>query len=137
MQLWILVVISLAELLLFILILRFFSRLRKSEALLLTLSTGQQSLMDKLRANAELERELVQSFATRQASMQALSVSIDERIAELSGLLEQAQALSRSPHFLRELILSGRKKGRTSTQLAKATGLSLDEVELILAQADK
>ena len=120
-----LVVISLAELLLFVLILRFFSRLRKSEALLLSLSEGQQSLMDKLRANAELERELVQSFATRQASMQALSVSIDERIAELSGLLEQAQALSRSPHFLRELILSGRKKGRTSTQLAKATGLSL------------
>ena len=132
-----LVVISLAELLLFVLILRFFSRLRKSEALLLSLTEGQQSLMDKLRANAELERELVQSFATRQASMQAFSVSIDERIAELSGLLEQAQALSRSPHFLRELILSGRKKGRTSTQLAKATGLSLDEVELILAQAEK
>jgi hypothetical protein len=137
MQLLILVVISVAEMLLFVLILRFFSRLRKSENLLLELSEGQQNLMDKLQTNAELERELVQSFATRQAGMQALSASIDERVAELSALLEQAQAVSRSPHFLRELILSGKKKGRTSIQLAKATGLSLDEVELILAQAEK
>lgn len=137
MQLLILVVISVAEMLLFVLILRFFSRLRKSENLLLELSEGQQNLMDKLRTNAELERELMQSFATRQAGMQALSAGIDERVAELSALLEQAQAVSRSPHFLRELILSGKKKGRTSTQLARATGLSLDEVELILAQAEK
>lgn len=136
MQLWILILISLAELALFFLILNFFIRLRKSEALLLQLSQGQQSLMDKLRANAEMERELMHSFATRQAGLHQLNASLDEKTAELSSLLEQAQTLSRSPQFLRELIISGRKKGRSSTQLAKATGLSLDEVELILAQAD-
>lgn len=136
MQLWILIIISVAELVLFVMLLRFFIRLRKSEDVLFKLSEGQQSLMDKLQANAELERELMQSFAVRQASLQQLSNSLDEKANELGNLLEQAQALSRSPQFLRELIISGKKKGRTSIQLAKATGLSLDEVELILAQAE-
>lgn len=134
MQFWILIIISAAEIVLFIMLLRFFVRLKKSEELLLKLSEGQQSLMDKLRANAELERELMQSFAVRQAGLQNLNQSIDERVAELSGLLEQARAVARSPQFLREVILAGKKKGRSSAQLAKATGLSVDEVELILAQ---
>ena len=137
MQLWILIIITLAEIVLFALLLHFFSRLRKSEKLLSELSVNQQSLMDKLRANAELERELMQSFAVRQASLQNLNASLEERAAELNSLLEQAQAMSRSPQFLREVIISGKRKGRSSAQLAKATGLSLDEVELILAQADK
>lgn len=137
MQLWILIVISLAELALFVMLLRFFARLKKSEELLVKLSDGQQGLMDKLRTNAELERELVQSFSTRQAGLQVLNERLDARAAELNALLEQAENLSRSPQFLREVILSGKRKGRTSLQLAKATGLSLDEVELILAQADK
>lgn len=135
-QLWILIAISLTELVLFIMLLRFFSRLRKSEELLFKLSEEQQGLMDKLRTNAELERELMQTFSVRQASLQSLNASLDERAAELNALLEQAKAMSRSPQFLRELILSGKRKGRSSAQLAKATGLSLDEVELILAQAE-
>lgn len=135
MQIWILIVISLAEIALFILILRFFSRLKKSEDLLVTLSAGQRDLMDKLRANAELERELVQSFAARQAGLQHLNQSLEARAEELRGLLEQAEKTARSPQFLREVIISGKRQGRTSAQLAKATGLSLDEVELILAQA--
>ncbi len=135
MQLWILIAITLAEIVLFAMLLRFFSRLRKSEALLFKLSEGQQSLMDKLRANAELERDLMQSFTVRQASLQSLNASLEERSAELQALLEQARAMSRSPQFLREVIVSGKRKGRSSAQLAKATGLSLDEVELILAQA--
>jgi hypothetical protein len=136
MQLWILIVISLAELVLFAMLLRFFIRLRKSEDLLFKLSEGQQTLMDKLRTNAELERELMQSFVVRQAGLQSLNASLEERSAELNSLLEQAQAMSRSPQFLREVIISGKRNGRTSAQLAKATGLSLDEVELILAQTE-
>lgn len=136
MQLWILIISGLAEIVLFIMLLRFFFRLRRSEDLLFKLSEGQQSLMDKLRANAELERELMQSFTVRQTSLQSLNASLEERAAELNGLLEQAQAMCRSPQFLREVIISGRRKGRTSIQLAKATGLSLDEVELILAQTE-
>lgn len=134
MQFWILVTISLAEVALFIMLLRFFARLRRSEALLTELSEGQQGLMDKLQAVSELEQELMHSFASRQENLQRLNGSLDQRATELSFLLEQAETVSRSPQFLRELILSGRKKGRTPVQLAKSTGLSLDEVELILTQ---
>lgn len=137
LQLSILIIISLAEIALFVLLLRFFNRLRKSEQMLLGLSEDQQALMNKLQTNAELEKELVQTFAVRQAGLQQLNLQLEERSAELRGLLEQAQAMSRSPQFLRELIISGSRKGRTPEQLAKATGLSLDEVELILAQAKK
>lgn len=135
MQLWILLAISAAELVLFFLLLRFFSRLRKSEALLLELSEGQQQLMDKLRTNAELEQELMRSFTVRQQELMSLNAGLEARAGELQNLLEQAQAISRSPHFLREVIISGKRKGRNAEQLAKGTGLSVDEVELILAQA--
>ena len=101
------------------------------------LSQGQDTLMDKLKTNAELERELMQTFAVRQAELQNLNERLEARTRTLQELLEQAEAISRSPQFLRELILTGKKKGRTSSQLAKSTGLSLDEVELILAQAEK
>lgn len=137
MQLSILIVISLAELVLFFLLLRFFSRLRKSEELLVQLSQGHETLMDKLKTNAELEKELMQTFLVRQAELHSLNERLEGRVKTLQELLEQAEAISRSPQFLRELILTGKKKGRTSAQLAKATGLSLDEVELILAQMEK
>lgn len=137
MQLFIFIVLSLAEVILFVLLLRFFNRLRKSEELLLTLSEGQQSLMDKLYTNAELERELMHSFAMRQAELQQLNNSLAAKAEEIKELLEQAETVSRSPQFLRELIIKGMKKGRTPAQLAKSTGLSLDEVQLILAQAER
>jgi uncharacterized protein HemX len=136
MQISILILISLAEVVLFFFLLRFFSRLRKSEALLVQLSQGQDSLMDKLKTNAELERELMQTFVVRQTELHNLNERLEARTKILQELLEQAEAVSRSPQFLRELILTGRRKGRSSSQLAKATGLSLDEVELILAQAE-
>lgn len=135
MQLWFLILISVAELVLFVLLLRFFSRLRRSEDLLTRLRHGQESLLDKLQANAELERELMDSFAVRQSELTRLNRVLEERIGELTGLVEQAEAISRSPQFLRELIVAGKKKGRSPLQLAKATGLSLEEVDLILTQA--
>jgi hypothetical protein len=137
MQTGILLIVSLIELVLFFLVLRFFSRLRRSEDLLTRLRDGQESLLDKLSANAELERELMGSFQTRQTELRLLDEKLEERACRLSALVEQAEAISRSPQFLREIILAGRKKGHTSTQLSKATGLSLDEVELILQQAEK
>ena len=134
MQLWILVLLSIAELALFIMLLRFFSRLRRSEDLLTRLQDGQESLLDKLQANAELERDLMRSFTERQRELAMLDSALEQRTATLQKLLEQAETVSRSPQFLRELILSGAKKGHTPAQLAKSTGLSLDEVQLILAR---
>lgn len=134
MNFWLIVVLSITELALLAMLLHFFTRLKRSENLLTRLRDGQESLLDKLRANAELERELMGSFIARQAELIALNEKLTERETELRTLLEQAEAISRSPQFLRELITQGSKKGRTSQQLAKATGLSLDEVNLILSQ---
>ncbi len=137
MNIAILIILSLAEIALFFLLIRFFMRLKKSESLLTRLRDGQDSLLDKLQANAELERELMGSFITRQNELTTLNNKLEERETELKKLLDQAEAVSRSPVFLREVILQGHKKGRTATQLAKSTGLSLDEVELILLQHKK
>ncbi len=131
-----LLLMSLAELLLFVLIWRFFARLKRSEQLLSQLQSGQDQLLGKLELNAQLERDLMESFGHRQVELQNLDVQLEERAQALRKLLEQAEGLTRSPQFLRELIISGSKKGRSPLQLAKATGLSLDEVELILAQAE-
>ena len=84
--------------------------------------------------NARLEREIVATFAQRQAELQNLDEKLEERARDLRRLLEQAEGISRSPQFLRELILNGRRKGLTSRQIARNSGLSVDEVELILAQ---
>ena len=134
MQFWILLLLSLVELVLFFLVLKFFNRLRRSEELLTRLKDGQDSLLDKLRLNAELEQDLMHSFAERQEELQRLNTKLEERAAEITDLLSQAEAVRRSPRFVRELILAGVKKGRTADQLARSTGLSLDEVRLIMEQ---
>ena len=137
MNIGILLILSLAEIGLFGLLILFFVRLRKSEHLLTRLRDGQDSLLDKLQANAELERELMGSFIARQKELTILNEKLEEREQELRKLLDQAEAVSRSSAFLREIITQGHKKGRSAEQLAKATNLSLDEVELILLQYKK
>lgn len=129
------ILISLSEILIFFLLVRFFNRLRKSEELLTRLSDGQETLLEKLHTNAALEQELMQSFAARQRELVDLDGKLEDKVAQLNTLLEQAEAISRSPQFLRELITTGRKKGKTPQQLAKSTGLSLDEISLILTQS--
>ena len=74
------------------------------------------------------------TFAQRQAELRELDEKLSERVTELRRLLEQAEGISRSPQFLREIILNGRRKGLSSRQIARNAGLSVDEVELILAQ---
>lgn len=131
-----LLIISGSELLLLVLLIVFYMRLRKSEALLTAMQASQESLVSKMHFNAELEQEIVDSFAKRQQELQEIEVQLEARAQELRTLLEQAEAVSRSPQFLRELILNGRRKGQTIPQLAKATNLSIDEVELILMEAE-
>ena len=132
---WLLALVSIFELILFFLLLSFFRRLRNSEELLLKLQTGQTSLLANLEQNAQLEKDLIASFADRQHELKRLDMQLEERAASLGKLLNQAEAVSRSPQFLRELILSGIRQGKSPLELARATGLSLDEVKLILAQA--
>lgn len=134
-SLWIILLVSAVELALLGVLLAFFLRLRRSEALLNRLQANQNQLLDRLRQNAELEQELVATFAQRQEQLRHLDQRLEERAEALRRLLEQAEGISRSPQFLREVILNGHRKGHSLEQIARATGLSVDEVELILAQA--
>lgn len=128
-------VITIIELFLFILIWRFFRRLKQSEHILAELQNSQSKLLAKLELNASLENELMQSFRQRQAELTQLDMQLEERAVTLKKLVEQAGEVSRSPQLLREIIINGNRKGYSLAQLAKSTGLSVDEVELILAQA--
>lgn len=134
-SLWIIILVSVVEMALLGVLLLFFLRLRRSEALLNRLQANQAQLLDRLRQNAELEQELVATFAQRQEQLRHLDRRLEERADALRRLLEQAEGISRSPQFLREVILNGHRKGRSLEQIARSTGLSVDEVELILAQA--
>ncbi|MBG3877548.1 hypothetical protein FVW20_11110 [Desulfovibrio oxamicus] len=134
-SLWLIILVSVVEVTLLGVLLAFFLRLRRSEALLNRLQANQTQLLERLRQNAELEQELVATFAQRQEQLRLLDRRLEERADGLRRLLEQAEGISRSPQFLREVILNGHSKGRSLDQIARSTGLSVDEVELILAQA--
>ncbi len=131
---WVLLLFAVVELLLLGAILFFFLRLRRSESLMQNLQANQELLLARLQHNAELERELVATFAQRQAELRALDQKIQDRVGELQRLVSQAEGISRSPQFLRELILNQRSRGISPRQIAKNAGITVDEVELILAQ---
>lgn len=135
LSLWTVLIFSVVELALLGAILFFFLRLRKSEALMHQLQANQEHILVRLQHNAELERELVATFAQRQAELRTLDQRLEERATELRRLLEQAEGIVRSPQFLRELILNQRNKGVSAKSIARNAGLTVDEVELILAQA--
>ena len=115
-------------------VLFFYLRLRRSETMLNALQGNQEALLARIEMNARLEREIVATFAQRQAELQNLDAKLEERAPDRRRLLEQAEGISRSPQFLREIILNGRRKGLSSRQIARNAGLSVDEVDLILAQ---
>ena len=112
----------------------FYRRLKKSESLMHMLQDNQSKLLARIETNARLEREIVNSFAQRQSELEELNTKLEDRAQTLRRLLEQAEGITRSPQFLREIILNGRKKGFSAQQIARNAGLSVDEVELILAQ---
>lgn len=136
LSLWAICIFTVAELALLGAVLFFFLRLRRSENLMTMLQANQEQLLHRLQKNAELERDLVATFAQRQAELRMLDQRLEERAAELRRLLEQAEGILRSPQFLRELILNGHKKGQSPQQIATAAGLAVDEVELILQQGN-
>lgn len=129
-----LLAVSVLELAILVGVIYYFLRLRKSERLLDTLQDNQQNLLARIEMNARLEKEIVSTFAQRQSELSSLDEKLEERVQVLRRLLEQAEGISRSPQFLREVILNGRRKGLSSQQIARNAGLSVDEVDLILAQ---
>lgn len=130
-----LVLFSLLELALLSVVVAFFLRLKKSEALISTLQARQEEFLNKLQFNAQLESELVRSFEQRQNRLAELDRQLETQAARLDKLLEQAREFSKSPSFLRQIILNGHKEGADPAKLARSTGLSLEEVQLIIDQA--
>ena len=126
--------LSLLEFIVLCAVLFFYRRVRHSESLLNTLQGNQEGLLARIEMNARLEKEIVATFAQRQTELTNLDEKLEERAQSLRRLLEQAEGITRSPQFLREIILNGRRKGLSSRQIARNAGLSVDEVELILAQ---
>lgn len=135
LPLWIIAIVTMAESFLVALVFLFFLRLRRSEASLASLQANQEAVLDRIRQNTALEQELVDTFAQRQEQLIIVNAHLEERIETLRRLLDQAEGICRSPQFLRELILNGRRKGQTPAQIARTTGLTVDEVEIILAQS--
>lgn len=134
LQEWLLIVLTGSELLLLVLVVGFFARLRRSEDMLSALQGNQAELMGKLQRSAQVEQELIDSFEDRQRELVRLEDKLAARARELGKLLKQAEEISRSPDFLRQVVLNGLKKGQSARELAKATGLTQDEVELIISQ---
>jgi len=129
-----LLALTVTELALLFVVIIFYLRLRKSEALIARMQTKQEEFLHKLRANAQLEQELVDSFERRQDELSRLDGQLTERVVVLNKLLKQADEYARSPQFLRQVIISGNRQGKSPKELAKTTGLSVDEVELIIDQ---
>lgn len=131
---WAIIALTLAEVFILISIFLFFVRLRQSESTMNELQTNQEQMLERIQDNAIYEQELVSSFMERQRELGQLDKKLDDRAQELKRLLEQAEGILRSPHFLRELVLNSHKKGKTIKQIADSAGLDPDEVEMILAQ---
>lgn len=130
-----LLALTVTELVLLFVVIAFYLRLRKSEALIARLQTKQEEFLNKLRANAQLEQELVDSFENRQNELARLDTLLSDRVIALNKLLKQADEFAKSPQFLRQVIITGHRQGKSVKDLARATGLSADEVELIIDQA--
>lgn len=130
-----LILFTVSEVVLLGIVIVFFLRLKKSETLLSGLQVKQEEFIKRLQFNTQLENELVSTFEQRQMELVTLNNDLEKKAAELKKLIDLANDYCKSPQFMREIILNGRKSGKSPVQLAKATGLSLEEVELILDQA--
>jgi uncharacterized protein HemX len=129
------IALSFLELLLLILVIVFFIRLKKSEKSMNHLVEKHSQMLQKLRFNAELEQELLSSFETRQQELVEIDKKLKARAEELQKLIKQAESMSRSPDLMRQIILEGRRQGKTPQAIARSTGLSVEEVELIMEQS--
>lgn len=130
-----LILFTVSEIVLLVVVILFFLRLRKSEALLSGMQTKQEEFIKRLQFNTQLENELVATFEQRQLELAQVNQEVEKRTAELKRLVDLANDYCKSPQFIREIIINGHKAGKSTAQMAKSTGLSLEEVELIIDQA--
>jgi biopolymer transport protein ExbB/TolQ len=130
--LFLLIAVSALEIIVLLAVVFFFLRLKRSQNELGSLYEKHEALQKKLRFNAEIEQELMSTFETRQAELADLESKLEARAQELKRLIRQAESLTSSPDLLRQAILEGRRSGKATHEIARSTGLSTEEVELIL-----
>jgi len=130
-----LILFTISEVVLLGVVIMFFLRLKKSETLLSGMQAKQEEFIKRLQFNTQLENELVATFEQRQQELVSLNNDIEDRAAKLKILVKQADEYSKSPQFMREIIIKGHRAGKSPLQMAKSTGLSLEEIELIIDQA--
>ncbi|WP_462325335.1 hypothetical protein [Desulfoplanes sp.] len=131
---WLIAFSGVLEIVLISVVAVMFIKLRKSESLILQLQTKQEEFLSRLDFNAKLEQELVANFEERQKILSSLDARLERRANTLQGLLEQADAFAQSPVFLKQTILKGYRHGQSIEALARSTGLSIEEVEVIIDQ---
>lgn len=129
------ILFTLSEVVLLAIVILFFLRLKKSEALLSGLQANQEGFIKRLQFNTQLESELVATFEQRQQELVALNQELENKSAALKKLVDQASEYCKSPQFMKEIIMKGHRAGKSPVQLAKTTGLSLEEIELIIDQS--
>lgn len=130
-----LIFFTVSEIILLAVVIMFFLRLKKSETLLSGLQANQEEFIKRLQFNTQLENELVATFEQRQHELVVLNEGLESRATELQKLIDQADNYCKSPQFMREIIIKGHRSGKSPAQMARKTGLSLEEVELIIDQA--
>lgn len=129
------ILFTISEVILLAIVILFFFRLKKSEALLSGLQTNQAEFIKRIQFNTQLENELVATFEQRQQELVTLNNELEDKAARLQKLVDLASEYCKSPQFMREIILKGHRAGKSPVQLAKSTGLSLEEIELIIDQS--
>lgn len=129
------ILLTISEVVLLGVVIMFFLRLKKSEALLSGIQIKQEEFIKRLQFNTQLENELVATFERRQQELITLNNEIEHKVAELKKLVNQADSYCKSPQFMREIILKGHRAGKSPAQLAKSTGLSLEDIDLIIDQS--
>jgi uncharacterized protein HemX len=127
-----LILLSITEIAILGVVVFFFTKLRKSEEALSRMQARNDEMLTKLRFSTQLENELVQSFENRLEQLSALEQAMQHREAELRELLQKAEKMTKSPAFLHAAVLTGYRDGKTKRQLAQESGLSVEEIELIL-----
>ncbi len=134
---WLLVALTLTECVMLGVVLLFFRRLKRSEDLLESLQQRQQQFVAKLSFSAELEQELVATFEDRQKMLAKLDKELSLRAEELKALLARADKMPRRPDDPKQIVINGHRRGLHLKALSQASGLSIEEVELVLMQAGR
>ena len=99
----------------------------------MTLYNDQHKFVAMLQNNAVFEKEVAHAFAKHKEELELLNTKIEGRIKHLELLLSRADGMLESPSLLRETILQGVRSGVAPEELAHSMGISLEEVELTLA----